>query len=114
MFSNFTLNGTGFGSRVPWLPVNSYYLPPMYRADARISKVLPFGEGDRYRLYLNFEVFNLANTYAARGYSSSQAYTEAKGVLTPTPAFLFVPSNDGIPPDGTEARRLQLSARFTF
>ena len=114
MFSNFTLNGTGFSTRVPWLPINNYYLPPMYRADARISKLLPFGEGDRYKLYLNFEVFNLANTYAARGFTSSQAYTEAKGVLTPTPNFLYVPGNDGIPPDGTEARRLQLSARFTF
>jgi len=107
-------NGTGFSSRVPWLPVNSYYLPPMYRSDARISKVLPFGESERYRVYLNFEVFNLSNSWAARGYTSTQAYSEAKGVITPTPNFLFVPGNDAIPPDGTEARRLQASIRFQF
>ena len=86
----------------------------MYRADARLSKLLPFGEGDRYKLYLNFEIFNLTNTWATRGFNSTQAYTEAKGVLTPTPSVLYVPSSDAIPPDGTEARRLQLSARFQF
>ena len=112
MNSNFSLNGTGFSSRVPWLPINNYYLPPMYRSDGRISKQLPFGE--RYKLYLNLEVFNLTNTWAARGFTSTQAYTESKGVLTPTPAFLFVAGNDAIPPDGTEARRLQASVRFTF
>jgi hypothetical protein len=86
----------------------------MYRADARISKIIPFGETGKRALSLNFEVFNVANNWSARGYSSSQAYTESKGVLTPTPASLYVPSNDAIPPDGTEARRLQISARFVF
>jgi outer membrane receptor protein involved in Fe transport len=114
MFSNFSLNGTGFSGRVPFEPVNSYYLPAYYRADARLSKVLPFGEANRYQLYLNFEVFNLANTWAARGYTSSQAYTETKGILTPTPASLYVPGNDAVPPDGTEARRMQVSLRFVF
>jgi hypothetical protein len=114
MFSNFSLNGTGFSGRVPFLPVNSYYLPAYYRSDARLSKVLPFGEGNRYQLYLNFEVFNLANTWAARGYTSSQAFTETKGILTPTPTSLYVPGNDAVPPDGTEARRMQVSLRFVF
>ncbi len=114
MFSNFSLNGFGFSSRVPFLPVNSYYYPAMYRADARLSKILPFGESGRTNLALNFEVFNVANTWAARSYTSSQAYTENKGILTPTPGSLYVPSGDAIPPDGTEARRMQVSLRFTF
>ena len=59
-------------------------------------------------------MFNVANTWATRGYTSSQAYTETKGVLTPTPASLYIPSSDAIPPDGTEARRMQISARFVF
>jgi hypothetical protein len=63
---------------------------------------------------LNLEVFNLANNWSARGYTSSQAYTETKGVLTPTPQNLYIPSSDAIAPDGTEARRLQVSARFVF
>jgi hypothetical protein len=114
MFSNFNLDGSGLSGRVPFLPVDSYVLPSMYRADARISKIIPFGETGKRALSLNFEVFNVANNWSARGYSSSQAYTESKGVLTPTPASLYVPSNDAIPPDGTEARRLQISARFVF
>ena len=114
MVSNKTLNGTGFSYRVPWLPVNSYMLPANYRSDARLTKALPFGESGRYKLFLNFEVFNLANTWSATGFTSSQAYTETKGVLTPTPTFLYVPSADAGFPDGTQARRMQISARFTF
>ena len=113
MFSNYSLNGTGFSYRVPWLPVDSYYLPAFYRSDARLSKIIPIGERGA-RLYLNFEVFNLSNTWAATGFTSSQAYKEAKGILTPTPASLYVPSGDAIPPDGTEARRMQVSLRFAF
>jgi len=114
MFSNFNLDGSGLSSRVPFLPVNGLYLPPMYRADARLSKMIPIGESQTRRLYLNFEVFNLANNWAARGFTSTQGFTEAKGVLTPTPANLYIPSGDAIPPDGTEARRLQVSLRFMF
>ncbi len=115
MFSNYSLNGSGLSSRVPWLPVNSYYYPAMYRSDARLSKIIPFGEesGPR-KLYLNFEAFNLANSWSATGFTSNRAYTEAKGVITATPQNLYVPSAAYGSPDGTQARRLQISARFTF
>jgi len=111
MFSNFTINGSGLSSRVPFLPVNSVWQPAMYRADARISKILPFGE--QYRLYISFEMFNLSNSWSPTA-MSSQEFTEAKGVLTQTPGAYGVGTSDGLFPDGTEARRLQLSARFTF
>lgn len=115
MFSNFSLNGSGLSSRVPWLPVDNYYYPPTYRSDARLSKILPIGPENRnMRLYLNFEVFNLANTWSATGFTSNRAYTEAKGVITQTPQNLYVPSADAASPDGTEARRMQISARFVF
>jgi outer membrane receptor protein involved in Fe transport len=114
MFSNYSLNGSGLSSRVPWWPVNSYYYPAMYRSDARISKIIPFGEGERYKLYLNFEVFNLANTWSATGYTSNRAYTESKGVITAAPQNLYIPSGAAVPPDGTEARRMQISGRFVF
>jgi hypothetical protein len=42
-------------------------------------------------------------------------FTEAKGVLTYTPFPAFGNGlSDGGFPDGTQARRLQVSARFTF
>jgi hypothetical protein len=112
MFSNFSLNGSGLSSRVPWLPVDNYYYPASYRSDARLTKAIPFGE--RYKLDLNFEVFNLANTWSATSYTSNRAFSEAKGVITPTPQNLYVPSAAVTFPDGTEARRMQISARFTF
>ena len=111
MFSNFSLNGEGLSGRVPFWGVDSVWAPALYRSDARLSKLLPFGE--RYRLYLNFEVFNLSNSWSPTA-MTSQAFTEAKGVLTLTPAAYGVGSSDQIAPDGTEARRLQVSARFTF
>jgi outer membrane receptor protein involved in Fe transport len=112
MFSNFSLTGSGFSARVPFLPYNNCYLPAFYREDARLSKILPIGE--RVKATLNFEVFNVPNTWSARGFTSTQAYTETGGKLTPTPANLYVPSSDAISPDGTEARRMQIALRISF
>jgi hypothetical protein len=41
-------------------------------------------------------------------------FTEAKGVLTLTPAAYNVGTQDGGFPDGTQARRLQVGARISF
>jgi hypothetical protein len=112
MFSNFTLDGSGLNGRVPFLPVNSLYTPPQYHADVRLSKIVPITE--RVKLYLNFEAFNISNSWAATGFTSSQAYSEAKGVLTATPQLLYIPSSDGGFPDGTQARRMQVGARIIF
>lgn len=45
---------------------------------------------------------------------TTQAFTEAKGVLTLTPTAYNEGSSDALPPDGTFARSLQVSARFSF
>jgi outer membrane receptor protein involved in Fe transport len=111
MFSNFSLDGQGLSERVPFWGVNSVWQPAMYRDDARISKILSFGE--RYRLALNFEVFNVSNSWSPTA-MNLQAFTESKGVLTLTPTAYGVGTGDQVAPDGTEARRLQASARFTF
>ncbi len=111
MFSTFSINGTGLSGRVPFWAVDSVYQPAMYRADARLSKMLAFGE--RYKLALNFEVFNVSNSWSPTS-MSSQAFTEKAGILTLTPAAYNVGNGDAMSPDGTEARRLQVSARFTF
>src|SRR6202042_959357 len=77
-----SIDGFGGNFRVPFWPVNSLYTPPAYRADARISKIIPITE--RVTLYLNFEVFNISNTIVDTSISN-QAYVEAKRVLTLTP-----------------------------
>ncbi len=122
MFSNFSINGYGLSGRVPFLPVNSVLAPPTYRADIRISKIIPIGE--RYRLYLNLEAFNVSNTWSPTSVNTG-AFTESSSVGTcgagNTPCLKPVTffgagtgSGDALNPDGTEARRLQASVRFTF
>jgi hypothetical protein len=111
MFSNFSLNGSGLSGRVPFWAVDSVYQPAMYRADIRLTKIVPFGE--RYRLELSGEAFNISNSWSPTS-MTSQAFTESKGVLTLTPTAYGLGSGDAAAPDGTEARRLQVSARFSF
>lgn len=106
-----SIDGFGGNFRVPFWPVNSLYTPPAYRADARISKVLPIRE--RVRLYLSFEVFNISNTIVNTSITN-QAYTEAKRVLTLTPTAFGVGTASSGFPDGTNARRAQISARCVF
>jgi hypothetical protein len=106
-----SIDGFGGNFRVPFWPVNSLYTPATYRADARISKIINFNE--RFRLYLNFEGFNITNTIVDTSITN-QAYLEAKRVLTLTPmAFGAGTASAGFP-DGTNARRAQVSARFVF
>ena len=111
MFSNLSLNGSGLSFRVPFWPVNNLLTPPSYRADARISKILPFGE--RVRLYLNFEAFNVSNTVVDTSINC-RAYSEKSGVLTLLPGQYGVGTGEGGFPDGTQARRFQVSARVVF
>ena len=114
MFKTSTINGSGLSSRVPFLPYNYYYLPPHYNSDARLSKIIPLGENPSRKLYLTFEMFNISGSWSATSYKSSVAYTEAGGVLTATPQNLYIPSADGGFPDGTQAKRMQISGRITF
>jgi hypothetical protein len=106
-----SIDGFGGNFRVPFWPVNSLYTPANYRADARISKIIAFNE--RFRLYLNFEVFNITNTVVDTAITN-QAYLESKRVLTLTPAAYGVGTASSGFPDGTNARRAQVSLRFVF
>jgi len=112
------LNGFAGNTRAPFLPVNSIFVPAAYRADARLSKVIPIKIGDRTtNLSLNFEAFNVSNSWSPTAMSSKE-YTAVKGVLTQSVSGPFasygIGTADGGFPDGTQARRLQVSARFTF
>jgi hypothetical protein len=106
-----TINGFGGNARVPFWPVNSLYTPPTYRADVRLSKIIPINE--RFMVYLNFEVFNITNTIVDTQITN-QAYTEAKRVLTLTPSAYNAGIQSAGFPDGTNARRAQVSARVVF
>ena len=113
MFSNSTLNGSGLSFRVPFWPVNAVDQPALYKSDARLSKILPFGDDGRYKVYLNFEAFNISNSWSPTS-MTTQAYTESGGKLTLTPTAYGLGSGDSAPPDGTLARRMQASIRFVF
>jgi hypothetical protein len=102
--------------RVPFLPVNSILTPASYRADARITKNIPFKIADRdTQLGLNFEMFNVSNSWSPTAMSSTE-YILKNGILSPNTAqgAYGQGTADGGFPDGTQARRMQISARFTF
>jgi hypothetical protein len=112
------INGFAGNTRAPWLPVNSILTPATYRADARISKFIPIHIGDRdTNLSLNFEAFNVSNSWSPTSMSTKE-YTAVKGVLTQSvsgPSASYGQGTaDGGFPDGTQARRLQVSARWSF
>ena len=66
------------------------------------------------KLYLNFEAFNVSNSWAPTS-MATQEYAETKaGVLTATPTAWGYATADGGFPDGTQARRVQVSLRLTF
>ncbi len=112
LYSADALNGFNGNFRVPFLPVNSLYTPWVQQENLRLTKILPL-PWENMKLGLNFEAFNVANNWSPTSLAT-QAYTEAKGVLTYTPAAFGYGTSDGGFPDGTQARRLQVSARLTF
>lgn len=105
-----TLNGFGGSSRVPFWPAASLDIDQVYRTDARLSKILPFSE--RWKLYLNFEAFNVFN-HVSNTAIYTRAFTASGGALVPDPR-LGEPTASGGFPDGTNARRAQLSLRLVF
>ena len=103
-------NGFGGSSRVPFLAPDTLRLPDSFRTDVRLTKVLPFSE--RYRVALNFEVFNLTNTITYTSLNGRQ-YNLNGFNLTPATGFGQVTASSGFP-DGTNARRAQASIRIDF
>jgi hypothetical protein len=108
-FTN-TLNGFGGSTRVPFQPVSSLPAQAVFRTDARLTKILPFTE--RYNLQFNFEVFNVFNNVSDT-LVRNQAFQATAGAIRPTPRLGEGSASTGFP-DGTNARRAQISARFVF
>jgi hypothetical protein len=95
---------------VPFQPLNNLRLDNIYRVDARLAKKLPFTE--RVTGYLQFEGFNIFNTPYDLS-RNQQEYTLAGTTLTYRPTY-GTPTGDAANPDGTTARRAQVSLRVTF
>jgi outer membrane receptor protein involved in Fe transport len=106
-----SLNGCGCGgSRVPFQPVNNLDLDRIYRFDARVSKKLPLTE--RVTGYLTFEGFNIFNTQ----YNTSRRTDEysLNGTTLSYISSYGTGSSTATSPDGTNARRAQVSLRVVF
>jgi hypothetical protein len=112
--SSTTINGmvTPFGApgRVPFLPRSSVPIDTVNRMDARITKAFAYKEA--LKLDLNFEVFNVLNTISNTSVSSNAYF--ATGTVIKAATGVGNGSASGGFPDGTNARRAQVSARFTF
>ena len=112
--SGTTINGmvTPFGApgRVPFLPRSSIPVDTTNHLDARITKTFAIRES--MNLALSFDAFNVFNTISNTSvvqntyFASGSVIKAGVGVGTGTASSGF--------PDGTNARRAQVSARFTF
>jgi hypothetical protein len=105
-----SLNGLGGSNRVPFQPFSNIPIDSVFRTDARLSKLLPINES--VKLYVNFEGFNIFN-HVADTFVFTEAYSATNGVLTPTAGLGDGNASQGFP-DGTNARRAQLSFRLVF
>lgn len=112
--SGTTINGmvTPFGApgRVPWLPRSSVSIDTVNKLDSRITKTFAIKES--MSAALNFEVFNLFNTISNTSVNTTAFI--ASGTTIRQAAGLGNGTASGGFPDGTNARRAQVSARFTF
>ena len=106
-----SLNGLGGGfSRVPFEPVSNLNVDSIYRVDARLAKKFPVTE--KVTAYLQFEAFNVFNT----PYDTSRRTAEydLSGTTLKKRADYATPSSTAASPDGTTARRAQVSVRVLF
>ncbi len=113
--SSSYIDGFAGNTRVPWLPVNSIFTPASYHTDARLTKLIPIKVKDRdVNLALNFEAFNISNSWSPTTMATQEYAETTKGTLTATPTAWGYGTADGGFPDGTQARRLQVSLRVSF
>jgi TonB dependent receptor len=122
--STATLSGVGIGfaatQRVPFEPRSSLKLGTTIRSDARLTKT--FLMPREQSITLNAEIFNAFNYTTVTAVNTTAYYANADGTLTPydptgSGNILATPgkgyASAGFP-DGTNARRGQVSVRYTF
>lgn len=107
-----SLNGSGGSTRVPFEALNNLNLDPITRFDGRIARKLPFSE--RVTGYLQFEAFNITNTpYDTNRRNAQFSLNVATATLTPVATYGSGSASQAFP-DGTNARRAQVSLRVVF
>lgn len=110
-----TISGDGIGfasyQRVPFLPRSSLNLGTTVRTDARLTKAFRLFREDR--LLLNFEAFNVFDYNTTTSVQQVAIFANADGTLTPSATAGQGTASAGFP-DGTNARREQVSVRFSF
>jgi hypothetical protein len=107
---NSTVNGFGGSARVPFLPASSLPIDRVIRTDARLTKIFTLSE--RLQLHLNFEAFNVLN-HVSDTAVNTVAFEAINLVLRPVPNLGQGVASQGYP-DGTNARRAQVSARLMW
>jgi hypothetical protein len=107
---NTTLNGFGGSNRVPFFSRQSIPVDEVHRVDGRLTKAFTMFE--RAQLQLNFEAFNIFNRISDTTVNTT-AFQAQAGVLRPV-ANLGAGTASGGFPDGTNARRAQVSLRVVF
>ena len=110
-----TISGIGIGfasyQRVPFYPRSSLNLGTTLRTDLRLTKDVKLPRENS--LSLNFEVFNALNYNTTTSVQQVAIFANSDGTLTPSPTAGQGTASAGFP-DGTNARREQVSVRFTF
>ena len=122
--SSSTLSGVGIGfaatQRVPFEPRSSLKLGTTIRSDGRLTKAFPLPR--EQSITLNAEIFNAFNYTTVTSVNTTAYYANVDGTLTPydptsSGNILATPgkgyASAGFP-DGTNARRGQVSVRYTF
>lgn len=113
--------GLGGLSIAPNIARNSIYGFANYKLDLRLSRTFRIKE--RASVELLAEGFNVFNRSNFNGFNTTFYNTTTPSPNPPTLATPIVftanpsfgtPNNDGSQPDGTNARRFQLAARFRF
>jgi hypothetical protein len=111
---------SGDRNLVPSIPRNSIKALANSKLDLRVSRDIRLTE--RLRIQVLAEGFNVFNRSNYNGFNTTMYTAAATTNTTPlaSPILLtattnyLTPNNDAVPPDGTNARRLQLSLRFRF
>lgn len=107
---NTSLSGFGGSTQVPFLSRGSIPVDSTLRTDSRLTKI--FSIRERTKLHLNFEVFNTFNRVSDTAVNTT-AFTASAGVIRPVAGLGTGTASAGFP-DGTNARRAQVSMRVLF
>ncbi len=106
-------DGNARNDRVPGSARNSFYTPPTYQFDARLTRNIRLGEERRLRLIVEgFNIFNRANLATVNTNYFSSFTTNPDGTLRftlPAASGAF-----GLPRTFLTSRQLQLAIKFDF